>query len=95
MRIQLQTSTLLGSEDIVVSAMVLMESITFIDRVSTMLLKEYAVKEAIVGDLREDLASTTLSTYLTTWKSKPHLDEDFIEKFKQTLAVSEQIQRSK
>ena len=95
MRIQLQTSSVLASLDTVSNSTEIMELATFVDKVSTMLLKEYAVKTSIVSDLKQDTPSATIAVYFTTWKSKPHIDEETIEKFKQTLTVSEQILRNK
>jgi len=62
-----------------------------VDQIATMFLKELAVKDAIVSDLRMNLPAETLSVYITTWKVKPHLDELFIESLKEKLKLFDQV----
>jgi hypothetical protein len=62
----------------------------FVDLVSSMLLKEYAVKEAIIQDLKLETSPSVLSTYLTVWTTRPHLDEIAVELMKERLAVHDQ-----
>lgn len=67
------------------------EMLLFLDQLCSMFLKEYAMKDCIASDLRVEVPSQTLGTYITAWRSKPHLDEIAIENFKQKLALHDQM----
>lgn len=62
-----------------------------IESISTMFLKEYAVLDAILNDLRLDLPFETLSVYIITWRVHPHLDDVFVESLREKLKLFDQI----
>ena len=66
-----------------------------VDNIATMFMKEFGVKDAILNDLRLNLPSETLAVYLTTWRVRPHIEELFIEIFKEKLKLYDQITSSR